>query len=115
MVGFVAQKSVREWLAGRFVAAAAGLDGDENRVNLSQLLGFVKAHHPAPIGFVVAIEYAQVHRRRLFALRRLALAPDLEGAGIHHARLSIQVKGIKNERLALGVKDSSEGLLRTAG
>src|SRR5690348_12932014 len=38
------------------------------------------------------------------------MAPDLKDAGIANSGLLVEVKAIKNQRLALGVKHSSEGL-----
>ena len=49
MIRFVPKKCVQERLARRLVAAAARLDRDKDGVDLGQLLGVVKAHHPPAI------------------------------------------------------------------
>jgi hypothetical protein len=41
MVGFFAEQSVKEWFAGRFLTAAARLDGDKDRIDLGQLFGVI--------------------------------------------------------------------------
>src|SRR5258708_11983720 len=55
-----------------------------------------------------------MHRQCLLALCSLFLARYLERVGVHNSRLAIQIESIKDQRLALRVKDSAEGLARTA-
>ena len=62
MIGFVAEEGVEEGLAGGLMAAAAGLDGDEDGVDFGDALGIVEAHDPAALGFVVHVENSQIHR-----------------------------------------------------
>src|SRR5258708_610846 len=55
MIRIVPEEGVKERFGRWFLAAATRLDGDKHRVNLRQLLGIVKAHHPSAIGFVVHV------------------------------------------------------------
>lgn len=62
MIGFVAKQRVQERLAGGFLTTAMWLYGDKHRVDFRQLLGIIKSHDPATIGFVIHVEDAQIHR-----------------------------------------------------
>src|SRR5258708_28145769 len=114
MIFFVSGQRVSEGLDLWFLAAATGLDGDKDRINLRQLLWIVKSHHPPAIGFVIHVKNSQVHRQRLLALCRLFLVPYLERVGVDNSRLAIQIESIKDQRLALRVEDSAEWLALTA-
>ena len=61
MIGLVAKQCVQKRLARWFVTSASGLHRNEDSVNLRQLLGIVKPHHPSPVGLVVHIKDAQIH------------------------------------------------------
>src|SRR6266404_224555 len=114
MIYFVSKQRVQEGLAGWLLTAATRLDGDKDCVNLCQPPWIVKSHHPPAIGFVIHVKNSQIGRRCLLALRRLFLAPYLERLGIHNPWLAIQIESIKDQRLALRVENSAEGLSRTA-
>ncbi len=55
MVRIVPEEGVEERFGRWLPAAATRLDRDKYRVNLRQLLGIVKAHHPSAIRFVVHV------------------------------------------------------------
>src|ERR1700737_5262011 len=101
MVGFIAGQCIQERLVRRLVTTTTRFDSDKDSVNLSQLLGVVKAHHPPAIRFIVHIENSEVHGRCLLALRSLSLAPHLERAGIDNPWLTVEIECVKNKRLAL--------------
>src|SRR6266403_268549 len=114
MIRIVPEEGVKERFGRRFLAAATRLDRNKHRVNLRQLLGIVKAHHPSAIGFVVHVQNPQVQGQRLLSLRRLLLAPYLEGVGIHNPALAIEIERIKDESFALRVKHPAEWFFRAA-
>jgi len=58
MIRIVPEEGVKERFGRWFLAAATRLDRDKHCVNLRQLLGIVKAHHPSAIGFVVHVQDA---------------------------------------------------------
>src|SRR5258708_15105034 len=101
MIGLIAKQRVQKWLAGWLVASASRLHGDEHGVDLRQLLGIIKAHHPSPVGFVVHIKYTQIHWRSRLSLRGFALAPDLERAGFPASWFPVQIKRLENDRVSL--------------
>src|SRR5258707_2271232 len=114
MIGLIAKQRVQKWLAGWLVASASRLHGDEHGVDLRQLLGIIKAHHPSPVGFVVHIKYTQIHWRSRLSLRRFALSPDLERARVHDSWLPVQIKRIENERFSLGIENTAKRFLCAA-
>ena len=61
MIGLVAKEGVEKWFACGLVAPAPRLDGDEDGIDLGQLLGIVEPHDPAAVGFVVHIKNTQIH------------------------------------------------------
>src|SRR5438093_1539260 len=67
MIRFSPKRSVKKGFAGWLVAAAVRLDGDEDRIDLAQLLRVVKAKDPAAILLAVLIEDAEVDRRALIS------------------------------------------------
>src|SRR5713226_5321115 len=114
MIRIVPEEGVKERFGRWLLAAATRLDRDKYCVNLRQLLGVGKAHHPSAIGFGVHVQNASVQGQCLLSLRRLLLAPYLEGVGIHDAMLAVEIERIKDERFALRVKHPAEWFFRAA-
>src|SRR5437762_13987247 len=110
MIWLAAKRGVEKGLAGRFVAAAVRLNRDKYGVDLRQLLRIVKAQYPAAVLLAVLVENAEIDGR---SLGRFVPAPRLEGH-ILDARLPVEIEGVKDERLALGVEDAAVGLARAA-
>src|SRR5690242_2418445 len=102
----------QEGFAGGPAATAVGFDGYEDAIDLRQALGIVALHHPALLGGIVLIKDSQFES----AIRiGSAPSPYLKRAGIFETDFAVEVIGIKNQRLVLGVKDASIRFARLAG
>ena len=49
VIRFFSQQRIEEGLSGWLLAAAVRLDGDEDRVDLGELLGIIPPKNPAPV------------------------------------------------------------------
>src|SRR5580700_1898297 len=90
-------------------AAAIRFNGHENRVNLCQRFWIIKLQDPSFLGGVVFIENSQVQG---LAPIRPVLPPSLKRARRSDASLLIEIVGVEDERLSLGVEDTAVGFLR---
>ena len=109
MVRFFPQERIQERLTSWFLAATARFDGDEDGVNFRELLGIVQAQNPAAVQFAVHVENTEIRGMCLLAWFVISLSPDLEGAGVLYSRFTIEIEGVKDQRLVLGVEDAAEG------
>src|SRR5580704_19861 len=108
MVCFFSKHRVEERLASWFLASTVRLDRHEDSVDFSQLLWVIATQGPAAIRLVIHVENTQIYGLRSLPLGRFFLPPCLKGVGIFGSCLPVQVKCIKNERLALRVEDATE-------
>src|SRR5882724_5505329 len=111
MIGLRLKGSHQKWFAPRFAAAALGLDGDENGVDLRERRGVIEFHHPAAVCITVQVKDAHAEGTQIV---RTALAPCLIGAGILESSLFVEVEGVKNQRLSVRIKNSAKRLLCAA-
>src|SRR6266404_989550 len=107
MIYFVAQKRVEEGLACWLLTAAVRLNRDKDCIALREVLGVVKSHHPAAVGFVVYVKNASIQWQRQISWCRLLSAPHLEGAGIHKAGFPVEIESMEDERFTLCVENSA--------
>src|SRR6266853_2393425 len=92
VIRFFSQQGVEEGLSSWLLAAAVGLDGDEDSVDLGELLGIIPPKNPAPVGVAVHVQNAQIHGARFCGQLGIPLAPYLEGTGVLDSRLAIEIK-----------------------
>src|SRR5262245_23574906 len=104
MVGrFVEEGCSKQLLACRLCAAALRFDRDENLIDLSQHVRIFELEHPAILSRFIDIQNAEAARRLRTAF---PLAPYLEVNSAHIASV-LQVVRIKDQRLALGIKNTA--------
>ena len=87
MIRFFSKQRIQERFASRLVAAAVGLNRNKHSINLGELFRIIQAKNPPAIRFAVHIQNAEIHCVILLARFGVSLSPDLESAGILHARL----------------------------
>jgi len=113
MIRIVPEEGVKERFGRRFLLPPRRLDRNKYRVNLRQLLGIVKAHHPSRLVRCPCIEFPG-SRAALALLAPSPSGPIPEGVGIHDAMLAVEIERIKDERFALRVKHPAEWFFRAA-
>ena len=60
MVRFFSQQRIQKRFAGWLLAAAMGLNGNENSIDFGEMLGVVETKNPAAVGLAVHVEDAEV-------------------------------------------------------
>src|SRR5947209_12498623 len=99
MVGSRIQVGVQQLLAVGLCAAPRRLDSHKNGVDLSQHFGIVELQHPPVLLLVVNIKHTETLRR---FVPRFTLSPRLKCGP------RLQIEGIKDEGLALRIKNPAE-------
>src|SRR5471030_222076 len=105
MVGSGIQVGIKHLLAVGLHASAWRLDGHKNGVDLRQHFGILEFEHPSVLFLVVDVKYTQTLRR---FVPGFPLPPGLKRGA------AFQIEGIKDQRLALRVKDAAKRALRFA-
>ena len=105
MVEVRLEVGVKEFAASGFGASAGRFDGHKNRVNFRQNARVLELEHPAVLFLIVYIEDSQTLG---WALGWPAGPPSLEGSIAPLGSPIAQVKGIKDQRLFLRVKDAAK-------
>jgi hypothetical protein len=108
VIGVDAEVSKQEGLATGPVAAAVGLDGDENSVDLCQHFGIVGSQDPALPRSTVFIENTEVEG--LLPVRS-SPSPGLERASFCLGLL-VEIVGVKDQRLPFGEEHPAVWLFR---
>src|SRR5580704_12755452 len=98
------QISVEHRLAAWFVTSTVRFYGHENSVDLFKHIRIIEFQNPAFLRRVILIENSKIDSLTSVGT---APAPGLKCARASGARLLVQVVGVKDERLALGIKHSS--------
>ena len=108
---------VHQLLAGRTGRTAVRFDGNEDRTDFVEDRRIVKAQHPAFLGGVIDVENAEIDGGSRGPGN---LAPSLERVlGIQNLGI-LEIEGVEDQGLPLGVEDAAERalpftLLRPAG
>src|SRR5450432_74988 len=105
MVGSCIQVGIQHLLAVGLHAAPGRLDCHKNGVDFRQNFGILELEHPTVLFLVVHVKYTQTPRR---IVPGFTLPPSLKRGA------AFQIEGIKDEGLALRVKDAAKRALRLA-
>ena len=109
MIGTDAEVGEQQLFTARMLAATVRLHGYEYRVDVCKRLCFTGLEHPTLLPEIVFVEHAEVER---LLLVRSAAPPSLKGAGVLNSGLRIQIIGVEDQPLALGVKNPAIGFGR---
>src|SRR3981081_3162386 len=86
----------------------------EHSIDFRKMLGIVEAKNPAAIRLAVHVKDTEIRSVGFFSKLRISFSPNLEGAGVRAARLVIEIKGIKNQRLVLRIEHAAKRFTGTA-
>src|SRR4051794_18140253 len=95
----LAKIGVQEWLAARLLTLDIFLYRHKNGIELGKKLGVVGLDDPAAIALAIEIKKSKTDGMARLAV---AVSPRLEDAGVVHAGLLVQVKGIEDQRFPFG-------------
>src|SRR5579864_7453507 len=114
MIGFTAQQRVQERLSSWLVAATMGFDRNKNSINFGELFRIIQTKNPTAVRFAVQVQNPEIRWMILLVGLGISLSPNLESTGRLDTRLMVEIKGIKDQRFALGIEDTAKGLAGTA-
>src|SRR5260221_2355301 len=111
MVRWSSLRWIQELTALWRVAAPVRFDRHKHGVDLGESFRVAELQHPALAGLVVQVHYPHIQR---MSVAIAAPSPNLKCVCGFHSWLPIQIKSIKQERLAACIKNSPEGFFGQA-
>src|ERR1700722_12239351 len=99
----------QQLFAARMRTSAVWFHGHKNGVNIFERLGVAGLQNPALLADVVFVQNAET---KGLLLVRSSPAPRLKRTRVPHTGLGVEVEGIKDQPLSLGVKHAALRLVR---